>query len=102
MDSKKKKKLLASGWKSGSAVDFLKLTKEEVELIELKISLSQLLQESRKRKHITQTKLAELISSSQSRVAKMEKSDPSVSLDLIVRSLFALGVKKSEMKRAFI
>jgi DNA-binding XRE family transcriptional regulator len=101
MDPKKKRALLAKGWESGSAADFLKLSKEEADLIELKISLSRLLQESRKKKHISQTKLAELISSSQSRVAKIEKSDPSVSLDLIVRSLIALGVKKSAMKRAF-
>jgi DNA-binding XRE family transcriptional regulator len=100
MDLKRKKKLQANGWKSGNASDFLGLTKEEAELIELKISLSRLLQESRKRKHITQTKLAELISSSQSRVAKMEKSDPSVSLDLIVRSLFAMGVTKTELRKA--
>ncbi len=94
--------MLTNGWKSGSTADFLGLAREESELIELKISLARLLQESRKRKNITQTKLAELINSSQSRVAKMEKSDPSVSLDLIVKSLFALGVKRSALKRAFV
>lgn len=102
MDPKRKKRLLEAGWKSGSAADFLGLTREETELIELKISLARLLQESRKKKHITQTKLAELINSSQSRVAKMERSDPSVSLDLIVKSLFALGLKRSALKRAFV
>ena len=100
MDPKKKRTLPAKDWKSGSAADFLKISKEEADLIELKISLSGLLQESRKRKHISQAELAELISSSQSRVAKMEKSVPSVSLDLIVRSLFAMGVTKAELRKA--
>lgn len=99
MDAKKKK-LLASGWTCGDTSEFLKLTREEIELIELKIALSQLLQKRRLQKHLSQTRLAELIRSSQSRVAKMEKSDPTVSLDLIVRSLFALGVSKAALSRA--
>ena len=100
MDLKKKNKLLANDWAIGDAADFLKLTKEDTELIELKISLSQLLQKRRQQKHMSQTQFAELICSSQSRVAKMEKSDPTVSLDLIVRSLFALGVSKAALSRA--
>ena len=100
MDLKKRKRLLANGWTCGDTSEFLKLTREETELIELKIALSQLLQKHRQQKHLSQTRLAELISSSQSRVAKMEKSDPTVSLDLLVRSLFALGVSKAALSRA--
>ena len=40
---------------------------------------------------MTQAEVAKLIESSQSRVAKMEAGDSSVSLDLLVRSLIALG-----------
>jgi len=100
MDLKKRKRLLANGWACGDTSEFLKLTREETELLELKIALSQLLQKRRQQKHLSQTRLAEIINSSQSRVAKMEKSDPSVSLDLIVRSLFALGVSKAALSRA--
>jgi hypothetical protein len=36
-----------------------------------------------------------------SRVAKIEAGDPSVSLDLIVRALFATGATRQELQRAF-
>ena len=35
--------------------------------------------------------------SSQSRIAKMEAGDPTVSIDLLVRSLLALGTSQSEV-----
>ena len=38
-----------------------------------------------------------MIKSSQSKVAKMEAGDPTVSLDLLVRSLLALGTSKREL-----
>jgi hypothetical protein len=39
--------------------------------------------------------------SSQSRVAKIEATDPSVSLDVIVRAFFATGATRRELQRAF-
>jgi hypothetical protein len=45
----------------------------------------------------TQIQMAKLISSSQSRVAKLEKAESSVSIDLILRSLFALGTRTGEI-----
>ncbi len=53
--------------------------------------LSDGLRRVRELQRLTQTQLAKKLSSSQSRVAKMEAGDRSVSLDLLVRSLFALG-----------
>ena len=99
MDAKKKKKLEAKGWKVGSARDFLNMTDEEMALIELKISLGDTLQHKRKQKKMTQSQLAKLLHSSQSRVAKMETGDPSVSLDLLVKSLFSLGLSKNELAK---
>jgi hypothetical protein len=46
-----------------------------------------------------QAGLAERIRSSQSRVAKMEADDPAVSIDLLVRSLFALGATNRDLAR---
>ena len=46
---------------------------------------------------LTQVDLAKAVQSSQSRVAKMEAGDPSVSLDLLVRSLIALGTSSKEL-----
>lgn len=91
MNNAKKKKLEAKGWKVGTVSDFLKLSQEEAEYIELKLALSQNLQKKRIEKKITQEQLAKLLHSSQSRVAKMETGDATVSLDLLIRSLIALG-----------
>ena len=99
MDAKKKKRLEAKGWKVGSARDFLNISDEEMALIELKISLGDTLQNRRKQKKMTQTQLAKLLHSSQSRIAKMETGDPSVSLDLLVKSLFTLGLSKNELAK---
>ncbi|OGO38999.1 MAG: hypothetical protein A2Z03_00735 [Chloroflexi bacterium RBG_16_56_8] len=46
---------------------------------------------------LTQMELARLLESSQSRVAKMESGDSSVSLDLLVRSLIALGATRQDL-----
>ena len=91
MDPKKKEKLIQAGWAVGSAEDFLELSPEESAYIELKLALAENLREVRQNNHLTQKELARLIKSSQSRVAKMESGDPSVSIDLLVRGLFALG-----------
>lgn len=88
---------LTKGWKIGTVQEFLKLSPEEAAYIELKLALSKNLQSYRKTKRLTQIDLARRIKSSQSRVAKMEAGDPSVSLDLLVRSLFALGASKKRI-----
>ena len=64
-----------------------------------KLALSKKLKERRARKKLTQAELAKAIESSQSRVAKMEAGDPTVSIDLLVKSLLALGVSKKELGR---
>ena len=101
MDKKKKKILESKGYIIGSAGDFLGLSKEEAEYIELKLSLSQALAQQRKQKKLTQIQLAKMLNSSQSRVAKMECGDPTVSLDLLVKSLLAIGVSKESIAKAF-
>lgn len=100
MDSKKIASLREHGWNIGDASDFLSLSDEEALYVELKVSLAQFLQEKRQSKNLTQEQLAALMNSSQSRVAKMEKSDSTVSLDLMVRSLLALGATKTELAHA--
>ena len=91
MDEKKRKKLEEAGWTVGSTADFLGLTPEEAAYINLKLTLAQNLRTERQNNQLTQKDLARLIKSSQSRIAKMESGDPSVSLDLLIRGLFALG-----------
>ncbi len=91
MNSAKKARLEAAGWKVGSAADFLDLNKQETEFIEMKLALANRLQSLRRRRNLSQTRVAQLVGSSQSRVAKMESGDPSVSIDLLFRSVLAIG-----------
>lgn len=100
MKESKRRRLEAQGWKFGSAKDFLGLTDEEAEFIELHLSLAALLSKRRKLLGYTQTEVADLLGSSQSRVAKMEAGDPSVSVDLLIRALLALGVNRRQVARA--
>ena len=99
MRDDKKAGLQAKGWRLGSTREFLGLSDEETAFIELKLRLVRSLRERRRRRRLTQMGLAKLLGSSQSRVAKMEAGDPSVSLDLLVRSLFALGTTTRELSR---
>ncbi len=100
MDKEKRQQLERKGWKIGSVQEFLRLTPEESAYIELKLSLADSLKQQRERRRLTQVELARLLKSSQSRVAKMESGDSSVSLDLLVRSLIALGASRRELARA--
>lgn len=102
MNKSKIEKLNKKGWKVGSVSDFLNLSAEESAYVELKVSLSRYLHQTRTKKHWTQEQLAKKIKSSQSRVAKMEKGDPTVSVDLLVKSLFALGASKNELAKALL
>ncbi len=99
MRASKKKRLESKGWKVGSAADFLRLTPEESAYIELKLKLADSLRKRRQRRKLTQLELASLVSSSQSRIAKMESGDPTVSIDLLVRSLLALGASTKELAK---
>lgn len=100
MRKAKKERLESRGWNVGSASEFLNLSPEETAYLEMKLVLSRSLQARRRRKRLTQHDLARLLRSSQSRVAKMEAGDPSVSLDLLVRSLLALGTPKKSLLRS--
>jgi len=99
MNKSKRKRLESKGWKVGTVRDFLALSNEEVAYIELKLALAKNLQKKRRTLKITQTDLAKRLRSSQSRIAKMEAGDPSVSVDLLIRSLLALGVSKQSLQR---
>jgi len=94
MDPKKRKILENKGWHLGSTKEFLALTDQEVAYIELKLTLGQNLKKRRLQNKMTQSELARLLKSNQSRVAKMESGDPSVSIDLLIKSLLALGTTK--------
>lgn len=100
MEKAKQKRLEARGWRVGSASTFLRLSPEEVALVEMKVNLSQALRARREARGLSQLALAKRLQSSQSRVAKMEAADRTVSLDLLVRGLVILGAKPRDIARA--
>jgi len=99
MRSDKKKRLEAKGWKVGSAKEFLGLSSQEEAYMEIKLRLAESLRNQRLRRNMTQSDVAKAIKSSQSRVAKMEAGESSVSLDLLVRTLLALGAHSKSLTR---
>jgi len=99
MRESKKKSLEKQGWRVGSTDDFLNLSAEESEYIELKLKLRQALKNKRQQKGLTQVEAARALRSSQSRIAKMETGDPSVSIDLLIRALLTMGATPKELGR---
>jgi predicted XRE-type DNA-binding protein len=99
MKSEKRQKLEGAGWRVGDAKDFLELTPEEAEFVEIKLALARRVRELREERKWTQAEFAQCVGSSQSRVAKMESADPTVSVDLLVRSLLAAGADRREVGR---
>ena len=97
MNSTKEKRLNRAGWVAGDTSEFLQLTKEESRFLDLKLGLAHGVRELRERKGLTQAALADRLGSSQSRVAKMEAADRSVSVDLMMRSLLTIGATTREI-----
>lgn len=99
MDKTKKRYLIRKGWKVSGTAEFLKLTAEEQQYIELKMALARRVKALRQERRWTQLQAARLLQSSQARVAKMEAGDPSVSLDRLVRALLALGANRRDVAK---
>jgi ribosome-binding protein aMBF1 (putative translation factor) len=99
MKKHKRERLSRAGWRIGSAEEFLGLTKEESAFVEMKLALANGVKRRRQARGLTQTQLAKQIRSSQSRVAKMEAADHSVSIDLLVKTLLTMGTSRTELAR---
>jgi DNA-binding XRE family transcriptional regulator len=84
-------------WVEGTVQEFLALSDADMELIETRLAASRLLKTVRQRKKLTQAAVAAALHTSQSRLAKMEAGDPSVSLDLLFKSLFTLGITRKKL-----
>ena len=100
MKKHKRERLRAAGWKVGGAKEFLHLSDEEVALIDLKLGFAEFLREERLRQGLSQSALAKQIGSSQSRIAKLEVGDASVSFDLMLRAAFTLGISRYAIGKA--
>lgn len=94
------RRLRSRGWKVGDSAEFLGLSPEESAFVELRLALSQSVRERRRKLGVSQVELASRIGSSQSRVAKLEGADATVSIDLLIRSMLALGASRRDIGRA--
>jgi len=99
MTEQQRKRLEAAGWKFGSTAEFLSLTPDEAEMVEIKLALARTFKRCREVLRLSQERLAKVLRSSQSRVAKMEAADPSVSMDLLMHALVTLGVRREALAR---
>ena len=102
MDKEKKEKLEKTGWKVGSAAEFLGLSAAEEEIIELRLALSRGIKNRRLQSKMTQEKFAKQLGTSQSRLNKMEAGDPSVSFDLLIKGLVNSGVTIPELSELLL
>jgi transcriptional regulator with XRE-family HTH domain len=66
-------------------------------IVEIKAALASQVRQMRGRKRWSQKKLADRMSSSQSRIAKLEAADPSVSVELMIRSLATMGASLTDV-----
>lgn len=97
MDAETQRRLEADGWVFGDTQSFLGLSDAEMAYIDLALNLADALKARRLRMGLTQQQAAELLGSSQSRVAKMEDGHPSVTVDRLIKALFAMGVTLREL-----
>ena len=100
MNSEKRARLEAAGFKFGTVAEFLELTPEESDLIETRLALRLFLRSVRERAGLTQAEAARRIGTSQSRLSKMEGGDPTVTLDLLIRSALKLGARYTDVGKA--
>jgi len=99
MNTLKKARLQQHGWAVGETAEFLNLTPQEAQFVELKLALAAGVRQLREQRGMTQAALAEQLGSSQSRIAKMEAADRSVTVDLMMRSLLAIGATPGEIAK---
>ena len=102
MRADKRRKLERAGWMVGDAGDFLGLSADERRFVEVKLALADGLRRRREQLGLTQIEAAERFGSSQSRVAKMEAADRTVTTDLLLKSLFRLGASSRDVARLLI
>lgn len=101
MNSTSRAKLEQAGYVVGSADEFLGLTEVESTIVSIRLALAGLVKARRCQRGISQVELARHLKSSQSRVAKMESADSTVSVDLLLRAAVTVGARRRELASAF-
>src|SRR6266849_1649725 len=91
MQPDKRKALEAAGWKFGDAADFLSMTDEERQMLDLRVDAALAVRRQRQAMKLSQDELARRIHTSQPRIVKIEKAAKDVTLDQILRAYAAAG-----------
>jgi predicted XRE-type DNA-binding protein len=91
MTTKKRGSLKAAGWQVGDAAEFLGLSADEKQLVEVRLALALSIRRQRHESGLSQKQLADRIGTSQPRIAKIEVAAADVSLDQLVRAYTAAG-----------
>src|SRR5262245_48478333 len=91
MQPKKRRALEAAGWKFGDAADFLGMTDEERQMLDLRVDAALAVRRQREAMKMSQQELARRIHTSQPRIVKIEKAANDVTLDQILRAYAAAG-----------
>ena len=91
MDSAKRKKLEAAGWKLGNAADFLEMDNAERQVLDARVKLALAVRRQREARHLSQKALGLKLGTSQPRIAKIERAASDVSLDQLMRAFAAVG-----------
>lgn len=97
MKEAKKKILEANGYKVTDSADWLGLSKEEAQLVEMRAALAQELEKVRRAKGITQAELARRVGTKQSGVARMLNNPDTTTLDSLIKGLIAMGEPVSKI-----
>lgn len=98
LSAKKKDRIKAMGGRVTTVEEWLVLTPEEVAVIDMKIRLGEELKARRRKRKLSQERVAKILKTSQGRVSKLEKGQ--ATLDQLTRSLLALGSSTKEVARA--
>jgi transcriptional regulator with XRE-family HTH domain len=91
MRSEKQKALEAAGWRFGDAADFLALTDEDRQMLDVRVDAALAVRRQREAMKLSQQELARRIKTSQPRIVKIEKAARDVTLDQILRAYAAAG-----------
>lgn len=91
MNAETRKALEVNGWKFGDAADFVGMTDEERDLMDIRIKLAISIRKRREKLQLSQKDLAIRLKTSQPRVAKIERAARDVSLDQIYSAYAVMG-----------
>jgi transcriptional regulator with XRE-family HTH domain len=91
MQRDKQGALEAAGWKFGDAADFLAMTDEERQMLDLRVGAALAVKRQRQAMKLSQSQLGRRMKTSQPRIVKIEQAAKDVTLDQILRAYAAAG-----------